>query len=279
MLEIHRLKWSDCLSHQIWPYIEKGWKDEDKKIHFFWGLGGANVPEIREVERLGEEWWYVDVGYLTKQITRYPIPAIHEKDLTYFRIIKGGIHTKGLATGGYTIATDETRLKDLIKKGIDVDFRGWQNNDGHILLCPSSPTVTMWVNKMSQDDWCKKMNEILLEYTDRPIKFRNKPRPGNQWWETDITDDLEGAYALVTNMSLSAIDAIKFGIPAFTHKDNVTSQITSQDISKIEKPYKPSIETIFNWLRFVAEHQFTLTEIGSGLAYETLNKHYENKIL
>ncbi len=132
---------------------------------------------------------------------------------------------------------------------------------------------------MSQDDWCKKMNEVLLEYTDRPIKFRNKPRPGNQWWETDITDDLEGAYALVTNMSLSAIDAIKFGIPAFTHKDNVTSQITSQDISKIDKPYKPSIETIFNWLRFVAEHQFTLTEIGSGLAYETLNKHYENKIL
>ena len=70
MLEIHRLKWSDCLSHQIWPYIKEGWKDEDKKIHFFWGLGGANVQEIQEVERLGEEWWYIDVGYITEQITR-----------------------------------------------------------------------------------------------------------------------------------------------------------------------------------------------------------------
>ena len=78
MLEIHRLKWSDCLSHQIWPFIKEGWKDEDKKIHFFWGLGGANVQEIQEVERLGEEWWYIDVGYITEQITRYPIPKIND---------------------------------------------------------------------------------------------------------------------------------------------------------------------------------------------------------
>ena len=34
MLKIHKLKWQQCLSHQIWPYIEKGWKDEDRNIHF-----------------------------------------------------------------------------------------------------------------------------------------------------------------------------------------------------------------------------------------------------
>ena len=265
MLVIHKLKWSDCLSHQIWPYIEKGWKDEDRNIHFFWGLGGANVPEIQEVERLGEEWWYIDVGYITEQITRYPIPKIHDIKNTYFRVIKGHIHTQTMKPG-------VNRLKD-------VSINEWQNNDGHILLCPSSQTVTQWTNKMSQDEWCNKITDVIKEYTDRPIKFRNKPRPGNQWWETSITDDLEGAYALVTNMSLSAIDSIMFGIPAFTHMDNIASPISNTDISKINEPMKPNKEIINEWINCVSQNQFTLDEIGSGIAYEILKRQNEDTIL
>ena len=49
----------------------KNWKDEDRNIHFFWGLGGANTSLIRECIERKEEWWYVDVGYFTEQITRY----------------------------------------------------------------------------------------------------------------------------------------------------------------------------------------------------------------
>jgi len=113
MLVTHKLKWNDCLSHQIWPYIEKGWQDEDKKIHFFWGLGGANVEEIRECNRLKEEWWYIDVGYFTEQITRYPKPIIHNQDKTYFRIVRGGIHT-----GGGVAAPAGERLRELENKGI-----------------------------------------------------------------------------------------------------------------------------------------------------------------
>ena len=72
MIITHKIGWDKCLSHQIWPAIKKGWKDEDRPIHFFWGLAGKNIAEINECERKGEEWWYVDVGYLTEQITRYP---------------------------------------------------------------------------------------------------------------------------------------------------------------------------------------------------------------
>ena len=265
MLVIHKLKWSDCLSHQIWPYIEKGWKDEDRNIHFFWGLAGANIPEIAECERLGEEWWYVDVGYITDQITRYPNPIIHKPDSTYFRVIKGHIHTQTMKPG-------DNRLKDI-------SINEWQNNDGHILLCPSSQTVTQWTNKMSQDEWCNKITDVIKEYTDRPIKFRNKPRPGNQWWETSITDDLEGAYALVTNMSLSAIDSIMFGIPAFTHMDNIASPISNTDISKINEPMKPNKEIINEWINCISQNQFTLDEIGSGIAYEILKRQNEDTIL
>jgi hypothetical protein len=63
LIHTHTLPWDKCLSHQIWPAIEKGWKDNGKNVHFFWGLAGKNIAEINECEANGEEWWYVDVGY------------------------------------------------------------------------------------------------------------------------------------------------------------------------------------------------------------------------
>ena len=274
MLVIHKIKWQQCLSHQIWPYIEKGWKDEDRNIHFFWGLGGSNVSEIAECIRKKEEWWYVDVGYFTEQITRYPNPIIHNKDKTYFRIVRGGIHT-----GGGKAAPAGERLLELEEKGIVDNFKGWSKSRNKILVCPSSQTVTYHINGISQQEWIDQVVAQLKEHTDREIVVRNKPRPGNQWWNTDIKDDLKDAHALVTNMSLSAIDAILNMVPAFTHSRNVASQVTSRDISKIEKPFKPGKMTMRDWMKFVAEHQFTLDEIGSGVAYETLKKQYEDKIL
>ena len=99
MIITHKLNWDKCLSHQIWPSIEKGWKDEDKEIHFFWGLGGPNQKEIEKCITSNKEWWSEDVGYLTEPITRYPLPEIHNKDRTYFRIVEGDLHTRRYNTG------------------------------------------------------------------------------------------------------------------------------------------------------------------------------------
>jgi len=274
MIICHEMKWSDCLSHQIWPEIKKGWKDEDKNIHFFWGLGGSNVADIKECERLGEEWWYVDTGYFTEQIIRYPKPEIHNYARTYFRIIRGGIHT-----GGGVYIPESTRLKELQDKAIVGPFQGWSKSRNKVLVCPSSPTVTFHINGISQQEWIDQVVAQLKEHTDREIVVRNKPRPGNQWFGTDIKDELKDAHALVTNMSLSAIDAIMNMVPAFTHQRNVASQVTSRDIRKIEKPFKPGVKTMREWMMVMSEHQFTLNEIGSGVAYEALKRQYENKVL
>ena len=47
MIITHKIGWDKCLSHQIWPAIEKGWPDEGRPVHFFWGLAGNNIREIR----------------------------------------------------------------------------------------------------------------------------------------------------------------------------------------------------------------------------------------
>ena len=93
MIITHKIKWDKCLSNQIWPAIEKGWKDEDKPIHFFWGLAGNNIAKIKECIENKHEYYFVDTGYISSQITRYPEPKILDEKKTYFRICKGSFHT------------------------------------------------------------------------------------------------------------------------------------------------------------------------------------------
>ena len=80
-------------------------------------------------------------------------------------------------------------------------------------------------------------------------------------------------------MSLSAIDAIKFGVPAFTDIDNIASPVSNTDISNIESPMKPNKQIINEWINCIVENQFTLDEIGSGIACEILKRQNEDTIL
>ena len=180
---------------------------------------------------------------------------------------------------------DGKRLSQLEHEGIDCQFKGWDTGKPkHILLAPSSPTVTFHVNGCSVEKWTEiathQINQFLkgTEYEGLPIKFRNKPRPGNEFWNTDIKTDLQGAHALVTNMSLSAIDAILNMTPVFAHKRNIVSFIAGQHIGKIAKPLRPGHKTVNEWLKMVVDNQFKLSEIADGTAYEMLMQQPNNKL-
>jgi len=261
----HKLDWNKCLSHEIWESFKKGWPESDEEVHFFWGLAGKNVPEIQKCMDENKKWFYVDVGYFTEQITRYPEPKIHDYDKTYFRIVHENLHTiKG-------IPGDGARIHELESKDINVEFKGWKTGDTkHILVCPSSQMVTYNINGMNQDEWINECVNELKKHTKREIRVRNKPRPGNQWWNTDIKDDLKYCHCLVTNLSMAAIDAVLNKVPAITHNMNVASPVSGRDLAKIEKPLKPGRETIREWLQFVVENQFTMAEINNGTAHKTL---------
>ena len=265
MIITHDIPWDKCLSKQLWPAIQKGWQDTQMRpIHFFWGLAGKNITHIKGCIERNEEWWYVDNGYLTQQITRYPEPKIHDYDKTYFRIVKGGLHTKNGKSGSVE------RLGILEQQGIDVKFKGWSDGD-HILLCPSSPTVTQFINDISQDEWVESVKSELRQHTDRPIKFRNKPRPGNEWWDTNIKDDLKNCHCLITNMSLAAVDAVLNQVPVLTHAHNIAYKMSINNLPNINTPFKPSRKEIEPWLNMLSHNQFTIPEIEDGTAYRILH--------
>lgn len=263
MIITHKIPWDKCLSHTLWEAINTGWKDADHDIHFFWGLAGNNIESIRRLHFEGEEWWYVDCGYMTEQITRYPEPKIHNKDTTYFRICKGWLHTTHLYN------SNGKRRNELKERGIECEFPGWERNGQNILLCPSSPVFTEFVhgNGITQEIWCK---GILKKYNlhDRTdIVFRNKPRPGNPWWNTNIKDDLRGKQFLICDMSLAGVDSILTGVPVLCNNMNVAFPVSF-------KP--PTIEyysdnQVNSWLDSVADNQFTLDEIADGTAWKVLH--------
>ena len=126
------------------------------------------------------------------------MPEITKPDTTYFRIVKGGLHTIRGKVG------DGARLKRLQAEGLDAEFKGWYTGDTkHVLVCPSSPTVTRQLNNMTQEDWVTEVKMELAKHTDREIIVRNKPRPGNEWWGTNIREQLKDCHCLVTNMSIA----------------------------------------------------------------------------
>ena len=81
MIKCHKISWGHCLSNTVFPVIEQGFKNRwttEKPIHFFWGLGAFNVPDMREVEAKGLDYYIIDIGYIGVQIHRYPIPKIKD---------------------------------------------------------------------------------------------------------------------------------------------------------------------------------------------------------
>jgi hypothetical protein len=67
---------------------------------------------------------------------------------------------------------------------------------------------------------------------------------------------------LITNFSLSAFDALLNYVPVFAEGHSVMGPVTSRDLKYVEKPLRPGRKTMEEWLKFIAENQFTLRRNG-----------------
>jgi hypothetical protein len=274
MITTHKISnWGGCLSNVIMPAIKKGFKDVQTNEHFFWGLGSDNISKIHQIDkRTDMNWWMTDVGYLTQNIQRYPEPDIIDIDKTYFRICKRNVHND-LSN----VSDDPTRFEALQSQDIwyAVEFDNYEpkpiDRKKYILLTPSSPTVCVFANGVTQDKWISIASDAIRKHTWNEIYLRNKPRPGNKWWDTKVQDNLKEASVLVTNLSLCAIDAVIAGVPIICDPRNICASLGTQDFSKINEIEPVSKEDLYTWMCKAANCQFTLEEIENGMAKEYLS--------
>ena len=73
-------------------------------------------------------------------------------------------------------------------------------------------------------------------------------------------------YAVVTYQSMAALEALHYGIPAFTMAPSCVDSVVSNDLSKIEEATYPDEQKFKNLLNYLAYCQYNLDEISRGVA-------------
>ena len=212
----------------------------------FWGLVGDSFNLIKRHQRQGVPFLFTDMPYWARFMPD------RSRDQCYWRTITNALHCNKI------LDVPGDRFQSL-----NVAVRDWQTRGSHILVCPSSVTMERFYG---EDNWTERTVETLRKYTDRPIRVRPKPRnfvtSGPAAAIIALEDDLKDAHAIVTLASISAVDAVTYGIPSFASKFSPAAPVSELDLSKIEKPRRPDRTA---WLNTLAYHQYSEQEIRDGL--------------
>lgn len=251
---------------QVLTPLMQGWPSStlsdvfkpDGRPACFWGLGWDNKIIADSCYKQGHKWLFADMPYFNRWMGEDTSESCH------WRLIPNDIHEHG--QGDYP----QDRADAL-----GIDLQDWRKTGSHILIAPSSETVTRFVHQSDYNDkrWTRETIARLESLTDRPIRLRNKPRKGKlsgpMVEKVSLEHDLTDCWAVVTTCSLVGVQAAILGIPVFCHARGPSAPIGNLDLRDIERPRMPDRRL---WLNTLAYRQFTKAEIRSGMAYSVLHQ-------
>ena len=86
--------------------------------------------------------------------------------------------------------------------------------------------------------WLRDTLAILKEHTDRPIRCRVKMsyKEAVARGGVPLSEDLKGAWALVTHSSNAAVEALLAGVPTFCTDPCAAWRMGLSDLTQIETP-------------------------------------------
>ena len=215
--------------------------------------------EIWKCWDTGRPFYYIDNGYMGNLM----------KKKHFYRVVKNNIqHTK--------IKPDmpSDRFTALCQFAPYMNYYGKKpRQNGPILLVTPSEKPCQFYN-LDKETWVKETVAELKKYTDRPIVIREKGlRPAR------IKDNSVAAqcakdqiFAVVTYQSMAALEALHYGIPAFTMAPSCVDSVVSKDLSKIEEAHYPDENQFKNLLNYLAYCQYNLDEINRGVALSMIEE-------
>lgn len=211
----------------------------------FYGVTAATKYLWDQARAEKRDVWYLDNAYFDK--TRQ----------VYFRATINRLQHPGTGT------SDGKRFASL---GIQIAEP--QPPGKHVLVCPQSDPF-MAICAEYPGSWLKDTVAALKKLTKREIRVRPWQSDKKAWFKT-LPDDLKDCHALVTYSSSSAITAMLAGVPAFvTATDSIAVPVANLELEQIETPHLPP--DLLPWCRIVADNQWRLDEMRSGLAWQKLN--------
>jgi hypothetical protein len=150
----------------------------------------------------------------------------------------------------------------------------WRRDGRHIVVAGLSAKGARSIGRPPLD-WELSIMRALRRVTDRPIVYRPKPSwrdagpihgAGYSPPHESIHDALKGAWALVTNYSNAAIDALAAGIPVYA-EDGVAKALSVPSLADIENPRELSIRERKQFLADVGFCHWTKAEISDGTMF------------
>lgn len=219
----HSLYTSHPLSRFILSHFAKGCGGQLLPVE----AGGSSVAcygvlrGCMEAMKASDDFWYIDHGAFGRG--------------TYYRVVRNGFWLPS------TPSSDDARFKKL-----GVTLKDWRTNGDHIVVVPPTEHAE---RHHGLKGWLDAALLTLNRYTDRPIVVHTKQSP------VPLKQVLRGAWALLTDHSNAAIDALVEGIPAVM----TNPQRSLGSIAEIESP--PMRRDFFASL---ANNQWSLAEMASG---------------
>lgn len=203
----------------------------------FYGVRSAWEHLWREALEQRRDWYYADNAYFDVARERY------------FRVTRNALQHSG---AGHS---DGRRLAAL-----GIRPRPWRQGGRHILLCTQSAEFMATVAR--SPDWLSDTRDALRRYTDRPVIVRTKSDP------EPLREALKDCWAVVTWSSAAAVEALMAGVPVCCSPASAAWRFSSQ-LAAIESPGTPDGREA--WAAVLADNQWTLDEIRSGLAWRNLS--------
>ena len=247
-----------CWTNKLNPTYIQDWKQlvnhpKEDPVSFRGMASGRKVVAACESQK--RDFYYVDTGYLGNR----------QKRKVWHRVVKNGMQHSKL------IDVPDDRWKWMVNgsRQWDLVFKGWKKQGGPILLVTPSEKPCKYYG-ITREEWLEETIASLKQHTDREIIIRDKAmrhqRVGDGSLYNQLIDDK--IFAVVTYQSIAAIEAIGFGIPAFTGAPTAADMFVEKDLSKIETPKYADREQIEKWQHWLAYCQYTTQEMSSGRALE-----------
>lgn len=216
---------------------------------------------IKKCWKDGRDFFYIDNGYIGNAI----------KKKWYYRVVKNDVqHVKKI------VNVPKDRFDRMASLHPWLYYRGQKSrpNNGPILLVTPSEKPGAFYG-VTRDAWLNSTIEELKKYTDRKIIVRDKGLRGDRIGDNSIASQCsrDGIWAVVTYQSIAAIEAIHYGIPAFTSAPTATQHLANTDLSLIESPMYPSEGEFQKLLNYLAYCQYTPSELGNGTAYHLIKEY------
>jgi hypothetical protein len=213
----------------------------------FYGVTPATKHLWEQAKREGREWYYIDNAYF------------HEHRGVYFRATKNRLQHDGFG------ASDGKRFAAL-----ELEIMPWRKPGKHIVLAPQSDEFMQVVaGRSAYRSWTDEALEVLRRHTKRELRVLAWNRDKGKWY-SELPANLVDCFALVTYSSASAISALLAGVPALvTADDCIAERMCRRACECIEQPLRPDNRRA--WAEVVADQQWTLDEMRSGLAWQMLH--------